>query len=245
MQPAWVLGRRNYGDNGLLVELFMADGGRSSAVAKGVFRRKAGGSLASLLQPFHPLLVRLAGRGELKTLVTVESPSPAYVLHGDDLLSGLYLNELMIRVLPRFDPYPVVFMGYGEAIESLQSAVGEIALRRFELILLSELGYRIDWWLDGNQDPIQEPMDYLYHPSQGFMPVAPPQSVAASDKRIPGGVIHAVRSWLDNGVMPKKSELHLVKDVTRAAIAQLTQGGSLNSRAIFQSLRRPSAPRSD
>ena len=46
MQPAWVLGRRNYGDNGLLVELFMADGGRSSAVAKGVFRRKAGGSLA-------------------------------------------------------------------------------------------------------------------------------------------------------------------------------------------------------
>ncbi len=245
MQPAWVLGRRNYGDNGLLVELFMADGGRSSAVAKGVFRRKAGGSLASLLQPFHPLLVRLAGRGELKTLVTVESPVPAYVLHGDHLLSGLYLNELMIRVLPRFDPYPVVFMGYGEAIESLQSAVGEIALRRFELILLSELGYRIDWWLDGNQDPIQEPMDYLYHPSQGFMPVTPPQSVAASNKRIPGGVIHAVRSWLDDGVIPEKSELHLVKDVTRAAIAQLTQGRSLNSRAIFRSLRRPSAPRPD
>jgi DNA repair protein RecO (recombination protein O) len=245
MQPAWVLGRRNYGDNGLLVELFMADGGRSSAVAKGVFRRKAGGSLASLLQPFHPLLVRLVGRGELKTLVTVESPSPAYVLHGDDLLSGLYLNELMIRVLPRFDPYPVVFMGYGEAIESLQSAVGEIALRRFELILLSELGYRIDWWLDGNQDPIQEPMDYLYHPSQGFMPVTPPQSVAVSDKRIPGGVIHAVRSWLDDGVIPETSELHLVKDVTRAAIAQLTQGRSLNSRAIFRSLRRPSAPRPD
>ena len=120
--------------------------------------------------------------------------------------------------------------------------MGEIALRRFELILLSELGYRIDWWLDGNQDPIQGPMDYLYHPSQGFMPVTPPQSVAASDKRIPGGVIQAVRSWLDDGVIPEKSELHLVKEVTRAAIAQLTQGRSLNSRAIFRSLRRPSAP---
>jgi len=245
MQPAWVLGRRSYGDNGLLVELFMADGGRCSAVARGVFRRKAGGSLASLLQPFHPLLIRLAGRGELKTLVAAESPTPAYLLRGEDLLSGLYLNELMIRVLPRFDPYPAVFMGYGEAIESLQGAVGEMALRRFELILLSELGYRVDWWLDGSQDPIQEARDYLYHPSQGFMPVTPTQSVAASDKRVRGTMIYAVRGWLDDGAIPQKSELHLVKEITRAAISQLTQGRSLNSRAIFRSLRRPPAPRPD
>lgn len=245
MQPAWVLGRRNYGDNGLLVELFMPDAGRCGAVARGVFRRKSGGSLASLLQPFRPLLVRLAGRGELKTLAVAESPQPAYVLRGDDLLSGLYLNELLIRLLPRFDPHPSLFLGYGEAIESLQSAAGEIALRRFELILLTELGYRVDWWSDGFQDAIQETMDYLYEPAQGFMPVVPSQNIGFNGKRVPGAVIRTIGDWLHNGANPEKSELLLVKDVTRAAISQLTQGRSLNSRAIFRSLRRAPAPRAD
>ena len=67
-QPAWVLSRRSYGDSGMLVEFFSAELGRCGAVVRGAHRRKRGGSLASLLQPFHPLLITFAGRSELKTL---------------------------------------------------------------------------------------------------------------------------------------------------------------------------------
>lgn len=245
MQPAWVLGRRSYGDNGLLVEFFMAESGRCGVIARGVFRRKTGGSLAALLQPFRPLLVRLAGRGELKTLAGAESPTPAYVLRGDNLLSGLYLNELLIRLLPRFDPHPGVFVSYGEAIESLQDGPGENALRRFELILLTELGYRVDWWIDTNQDAIEESVEYAYEPGQGFVPLSQSHTGGLKDNRTSGVAVRAVGDWLQGGALPKKAELLMVKDVTRAAIARLTQGRGLNSRDIFRSLRRLSSPQSD
>lgn len=245
MQPAWVLGRKNYGDNGLLVEFLTAEAGRCGVVARGVFRRKTGGSLASILQPFHPLLIRLAGRGELKTLAAAESPTPAYVLRGDHLLSGLYLNELLTRLLPRFDPHPAVFLSYGDAVESLHDACGEIALRRFELILLTELGYRIEWRADVNQDAIKDCVEYLYEPGQGFIPGAYLQAGVHKKIWVSGAGIRVVGDWLQGGVSPQKSELRMVKEVTRAAIAQLTQGRALNSRDIFKSLRRSPTPQSD
>ena len=74
-QPAWVLSRKAYGDNGLLVEFFTADWGRCGAVVKGAHRKKRGGSFATLLQPFQPLLVSLIGKGELKHLRQAEAPS--------------------------------------------------------------------------------------------------------------------------------------------------------------------------
>lgn len=245
MQPSWVLGRRNYGDNGLLVELFTAEAGRCGVIARGVFRRKTGGSLASLLQPFQPLLVRLAGRGELKTLAAAESPTPARVLREDNLLSGLYLNELLTRLLPRFDPHPALFVGYGEAIEALQSDSGELALRRFELILLTELGYRIDWCSDTNQDPIAESRQYFFDPAEGFTAALPSSDAALTQKRIPGAILLAVGNWLKGGALPQGQALVMMKEVTRVAISQLTQGRTLNSRDIFRSLRRGPAPRDD
>ena len=76
LQPSWVLGRKNYGDNGLLVEFFTAVDCRCGAVAKGAFRRQPGGNLAALLQPFQPLLIKLSGRGDLRTLIAAEAPTP-------------------------------------------------------------------------------------------------------------------------------------------------------------------------
>ena len=126
-QPAWVLSRKNYGDNGLLVEFFSADLGRCGAIVRGAHRRKQGGSLASLLQPFHPLLITLAGRGELKSLRMAEAPAPGYLLRGDAMMSGLYLNELLARILPRFGPRPTRFVAYGRQVKSLLAARGKRA----------------------------------------------------------------------------------------------------------------------
>ena len=119
-QPAWVLSRKHYGDNGLLVEFFTAECGRCGAVVRGANRKKRGGSFAMLLQPFQPLLVSLVGKSELKYLRQAGAP-PRMLLRGESLMSGLYLNELLSRVLPRFDAMPSVFVEYSRAIERLHT----------------------------------------------------------------------------------------------------------------------------
>ena len=62
---------------------------------------------------------------------------------GDALLSGYYLNELLLRLLARDDPHPVLFDAYGNTVRVLASGdphTLQPALRAFELLLLREIG---------------------------------------------------------------------------------------------------------
>ena len=111
-QPAWVLGRKNYGDNGLLVEFFTGEWGRCGAVVRGAHRKKRGGSATAAT--FSAPVGGMVG-GKLKTVRQVEAPSAGYNLHGEALIHGLYINELLVRVLPRFDALPQLFVAYGRA----------------------------------------------------------------------------------------------------------------------------------
>ena len=238
-QPAWVLSRKNYGDNGLLVEFFALDLGRCGAIVRGAHRRKRGGSLASLLQPFCPLLITLAGRGDLKTLRMVEAPTVGYSLSGEVLMSGLYLNELLVRTLPRFDVLPSLFMSYGRAIESLRAISGEEPLRRFELELLAELGYRIDWRLSACGNPIKSEHIYFFETDRGFC------IADAQVKQVPGGVLVAgsqlinLKRWWESEAeaVLTNQELAALKRITRASVSQLTGGRALHTREYFKQLK--------
>ena len=170
MQPAWVLGRRPYRDSSYLVNFLTAADGRLSGVVKGAHRKQRGGMMAALMQPFQPLLVKFGGSSELKYVAAAESASIRRMLVGETLFSGLYLNELLTRLLPKFDAVPTLFAAYGEAIELISSSVDpELALRRFELLLLEELGYQIQWQRDFEDRPIQETASYSYQPERGFV----------------------------------------------------------------------------
>src|SRR4051812_6911171 len=62
---------------------------------------------------------------------------------GDALLSGYYLNELLMRLLARDDAHPRLFDAYQGAVQVLCSEHGEAlqpALRAFELLVLREIG---------------------------------------------------------------------------------------------------------
>src|SRR3954469_8865983 len=62
---------------------------------------------------------------------------------GDALLSGYYLNEMLLRMLARDDSHPGLFDAYAAAVHVLASEHGEAlqpALRAFELLLLREIG---------------------------------------------------------------------------------------------------------
>src|SRR5262245_16376843 len=110
LEPAFVLHRRSYRESSALLELFTKEYGLISVVAKSIRRARA--YQAGLLQPFIPLLVSFAGKGDLMNLIEVESRSNSFNLKGDCLFAGFYLNELIFNSLQRWDAHPRLFNAY-------------------------------------------------------------------------------------------------------------------------------------
>ena len=116
-QQAYVLHTRDYRESSQLVDLFSRDFGRLRAVAKGARgKRKSGGHQ---LQAFTPLSLSWRGKGDLKNLTAVEASGNSAVLQGEMLYIGLYLNELLVRLLPEYVPHESLFDRYGELIVQL------------------------------------------------------------------------------------------------------------------------------
>ncbi|OGT70647.1 MAG: DNA repair protein RecO [Gammaproteobacteria bacterium RIFCSPLOWO2_02_FULL_57_10] len=172
LQPAYVLHTQPFQNTSLLVDFFCLDHGRIRAVAKGARRPKS--RTRALLQPFQPLLVTLAGRAELKTLTAVEGSVNVFNLQGTRLFSGMYLNELLVRLLLFNEGHPELYQSYQQAIIGLHGDRDlQQILRCFELELLDALGYgfnREDDCTTGQ--PIDPDALYLFHPDVGFERVA-------------------------------------------------------------------------
>ena len=150
LQPAFILHSRPYRDSSQILEVLTAQYGRLSLVAKGSRRKQRGGSGAAVLQPFIPLLLSFSGRAEMKTMTAVEMAGEPRTLSGARLFSGLYLNELLVRLLHRHDPHPALFLAYDNALRGLkdEDPIDEL-LRYFEFTLLQELGFGFDLGVDG------------------------------------------------------------------------------------------------
>ena len=165
--PACVIHRRDYQNTSLLLELFTPDEGRLPAIARGAKSGRA--SRAALLQPFTPLLISVRGRGEIKQLVKVEPDGRRHELQGERLYCGFYLNELLMRLLERRDPYPLLYRTYMQALVHLADcSSADQVLRDFEIALLQELGYGL--LLDQTADtgePIRPEQRYHYEIEQG------------------------------------------------------------------------------
>lgn len=143
LYAAFVLHQRPYRDSSRIVDLLTAEFGRVSLVARGIRSRR--GSQGALLQPFRPLLVAWSGRSEMKTLNSVEPSGESFALSGTVLLSGYYLNELLLRLTRKHDPHPELFAVYHATLELLHRGENQSrALRIFEKRLLEYLGYGLN-----------------------------------------------------------------------------------------------------
>ena len=171
LQPGFILHSRAYRDTSSILEVFTPEYGRVSIVARGNRRKSRGGASGALLQLFQPLLLSFSGRGELKTLTDRETAGPAYGLRGERLFSGLYINELLVRLLHRYDAHPGLFVAYGNALLNLAGhELIELVLRRFEMQLLDELGYSFDLRVDGETgEAVREDAWYHYHGDHGLV----------------------------------------------------------------------------
>lgn len=141
LHPAYVLHARPFSETSLLLEILSAEHGRITGIARGAKRGKS--KKSHLLQPFLALQISWYGKGDLVTIVDAECKSFEKALYGRSAICGLYINELLIKLLPKWDNCAMLFAAYESAIAHLSNSVSadQIILRKFELQLLKSLGY--------------------------------------------------------------------------------------------------------
>ena len=140
-EPAYVLHRYDWSESSLILEVFTRHYGRIALVAKGVKRPSS--SFRPILLPLQPLHVAFGGDAEIRTLKAAEWMGGHVMPTGDALMSGIYLNELLLKLLARDDPHPKLFDLYASVVHVIASGHSvalQSALRAFELLLLREIG---------------------------------------------------------------------------------------------------------
>jgi DNA repair protein RecO (recombination protein O) len=198
---AFVLHSYDWSESSLIVELFTRSQGRIVVVAKGAKRPTS--NFRPVLLPFHPLVVFLSkppadGNAEVRSLRAVEWQGGA-PLAGPALMSGFYLNELVLKGLARQDPHPALYDAYADSIAALAvpGADEAPALRAFELKLLREMGLlpELDTVTLGSE-PVQAAARYSLRPEAGVVVVA-----ADGGHGVPGSALVAMQAALAHGSM--------------------------------------------
>jgi len=228
-EPAFLLHMVPYRETSLVVDLFSRNHGRIGAVAKGAKRPRS--ALRAVLLQFQPLTVGWSGRNELRTLVGAEWRGGLTSPAGQALLSAFYMNELLIRLLPREDPHPGLFDGYEKALGALSDGASiDETLRRFEWLLLRETGYAPDLAHDADGRPIAPGAEYSWSPGSGFRPALKGEGGPA----VSGQTLIA----LDSGQFDGPDSRQQAKYLTRAVLASHLDGAPLNTRQILVDLQR-------
>ena len=171
-EPAFLLAAAPWRESSLRLEMYSRRYGRVSLLARSARKRQS--ELRGVLVPFVPVSVSWYGGAETKTLHRAEWlggwPQP----QGRALLSGLYLNELVLKLTPREDAQPAVYDALAQALKSVCTETAHAAaLRRFEWQLLSELGYAPDLEYDIGGKPVSAQAHYLIEPEQPPQPIPP------------------------------------------------------------------------
>ena len=228
-EPAWLLHHRPFRDSSQILDILSLDQGRLAVVAKG--SRGAKSKLRGILRPFLPLQLSWFIRSDLGTLTGAEMNGAPLSLSGDALLSGYYVNELILKLLHRHDPQPEIFAAYSRTIERLAGSQ-DVApyLRQFEIELLRILGYALNLDHDTETtEPLRPQQQYEYRVEQGLVPV--------SDRDGPmvfrGAEIDAIRNqqFADPAVLKNAGSL------LRNVIAYHLDGKELKSRKVLKDMR--------
>ena len=228
LTPAYVLHHHAYRDTSRIVEAFTAEHGRLSLFARGVAGPRS--RLGPLLRPFQRLLISWSGRTEACRLVGAELDGTPCALPPERLMSGFYLNELLLKLTERGDPNPRIFDYYDAALRALGAGADEeTGLRRFEKRLLEELGYGLQLAHTEEGAPIDATTYYRIQPQGG------PRACVAD---APGAVYGRSLADLDAERFGDAQSLRDAKRVLRAAIDACLEGRPLNSRQIMADLRR-------
>ena len=156
-----------YKESSLIVDLFTVENGRMAVIAKGA--KRPASNLRGALLSLQPIEAIFSGRGEVKTLTQAQWLPGQPWLTGQALMCGMYLNELLVKLLPREDPHPQLFEAYAATLLTLaESREHSAILREFEISLLIEMGYALELKNDvSTGDPLLPDTLYRYDPLAG------------------------------------------------------------------------------
>lgn len=228
-EPGFVLHAYPYKETSLIVETFTRRFGRVGLLARGARRPRS--AMRGVLLAFHPLRITWSTSAELGTLMSAEWGGGQASLSGMGLMCGFYINELLLRLLPRADPHEVLFDAYAASLSRL--AAGEdqpTVLRGFELRMLAELGYAPVLDRDAvNGAQIDAAKHYAYEAERG--PV--------ESRRSDGDSVISGRTLLDMaadnyGDTRTRDE---ARRLMRSLIAERLGGQVLHTRAVLSELQ--------
>lgn len=226
-EECFLLHQRSYGDTSIIAEIFTRQSGKMSVIARGAKKPKS--KFFGYLVPFSKLQITYSGRSELKTLTNIDRDLSLL----DNNLSKksyslLYINELMIKLLPKDAVNEDLFTLYSNFIEAaVKEADMKFLLRSFELDLLEMLGYGINFQTDIDaHEPIEASLDYIFIAERGFQ-------VSKKDTDFSGQDIIDIRNRNLVNVSSNK-----LKQLTQATIMFCLEGKDLNSRQIFRRLQK-------
>ena len=226
---AYVLHTHPYRETSLLLDVYARVAGRVTLVARGARRPRS--AMRGVLLSFQPVQLGWYGKGEVRTLTRAEWIGGQALLQGEALLCGFYLNELLLRLLPREDPHEALFERYGEALRGLASgaATGPI-LRSFEKVLLREIGYALVLERDSATGRGVDPAKiYTYDPERGPVEVS---AAAQADLKLAGQtLLDIARDDFSDAVTQQQAKL-----LMRALINHRLEYQPLRSRRIFREL---------
>lgn len=229
-ETAYLLHSLPWRETSLIVEMFSREHGRVPMVAKGA--RRPGSVLRGVLMAFQPLELTWSGRGEVKNLHHAEWQGGQPLLGGIGLLCGYYLNELLLRLLPREDAHPALFDVYAQTLARLAAGQAhEALLRNFELELLREIGYAPSLDVDVEHgEPVQATGAYLFLSERGPVEAGAELGELAA---IPGRVLLAMAA----GDFSAAETLAYAKGLMRRLIQHHLGGQVLESRRILIELQ--------
>ena len=228
-EPGFVLHAYAYKETSLIVEAFTRRFGRVGLLARGARRPRS--AMRGVLLAFHPLHLTWSSSAELGTLMSAEWGGGQASLSGIGLMCGFYINELLLRLLPRDDPHEVLFDAYAKALERLAAGDAQASiLRAFERRMLAELGYAPVLDRDAaNGAQIDAAKHYAYEAERG--PV--------ETRRDSGESVVSGRTLLD--MAADNYENSRTRDearrLMRALIAERLGGQALHTRAVLSELQ--------
>ncbi len=178
-QKAFVLHSRPYRETSLLVTFFTEDKGKLNSIVKGVKSNSKAAKLKNAwLQPFQELNLSWLEKNKAFDLINLRLLEPTNVrfpLFADASICGLYVNELLYRLLFQSVASPVLYKQYQQVLFELAKTKNRQqqawVLRKFEYNLLVDLGIAINMEFDAVNKLICADSNYQFVLEVGFIKV--------------------------------------------------------------------------
>ena len=180
----------------------------------------------ALLQAFTALWINLNTKNGYHYVNKIELQAASLNLSGDSLLASWYLNEIIQHALRLEDPSDAIYLMYENSLLLLSNAKTKLEiekiLRKFEFILLQELGYAISWTHDAqSQQPICKENFYTFNAEYGFIQTTTPN--------ISGADILSIA----NHMFEDPKVLNSAKMIMRKALHHALDGVCLHTRNLY------------